>query len=182
MKKLSVFPALLLCVCLVACNRESTPAAVRPAVSTADNTVTVPAEAQSPYGLRIDEDVLISQVTPAEDSQISLLSDYTKEFVTDYYFGKGPDSVSNKNAVMSKKGPMHREAVFSWTCAAQNATFTLAYATQADFSDVKTLETEATEVKVPDLYTGATYYWQIITLSIFIVWQAVTGQAHWLFF
>lgn len=163
MKKFFAILALLLSLSLVACKGESAPAADRIQTSSTESATSAPAEIRSDYGIRVDEEVLICRITPAEGERVRLISEYTNEFVTDYYFGKGPDSVSNKNAAMSKKGAMHQEVLFSWNCTAENATFTLAYATQADFSDAKTLETDKTEVTITGLHTASAYYWQVVT-------------------
>lgn len=147
MKVLALFLAILLCLSLLACAPES-------AQSTSSEETVL-------WGQRVDEQVLISQPHPAQESQVSLISDYTRAFVTDYYFGKGQEVVKPENQLT--KGPLHQNVTFSWVCAEDNIGFTLVYATDPDFSNAKTLETEQPQVEVPGLFTAATYYWQVIT-------------------
>lgn len=160
MKRLALLLVLILSLNLFGCNGTTAPSTVQTMPPITENVTTAPVES---YGVRVDEQVLISQVEPADGSEVCLISDYSKSFLTDYYFGKGPHTVSYKNDVMTKKGPMHRNLTFSWTCTAENTGYTLIYATMPDFSDRKAVETEKSQVEVAGLYIASSYYWQVIT-------------------
>lgn len=123
-------------------------------------------QAQQPQqmlGVRVDEEQIIADIIPAQNETISLVSTQVTDFLDGYFFGKGPEVVSAANGLVVKREPLYQDVTFSWSCTESNSGYTLAYATKADFSDVITLETQASSVTVAGLLVAKTYYWQVVT-------------------
>ena len=148
MRKMQLFSLLLAaCLLLVACVQTEAP----------------PETTQPVLGHRIDETVLISNISPASGETVSLIGEYAAIFLEDYHFGKGPETVSKQNTVSLRKGPLYNDLTFSWECTGDYTGFTLAYATNKNFSDALTVETEEPTATLSNAFVGKTYFWQVVT-------------------
>ena len=146
-KRLLCLVIALLTLCTACCNTHLPPETTQ----------------QQLLGNRVDEPLLISEASPANGESVSLVGEYVEAFLKDYHFGKGPETVSSKNDVNLHKGPLYKDITFSWSCAEECDSFTLAYATDEAFSDVITVETEKPKVVVSGAFVGTTYFWQVVT-------------------
>jgi len=122
-----------------------------------------PAQPQQLLGVRVDDEKIISDISPAQDEELTLVNTQVEDFLDGYFFGKGPEVVKAQSGLAVKREPLYRDVAFSWSCSEVNKGYTLAYATKSDFSDVITRETQESSITVSGLFVAKTYYWQVVT-------------------
>lgn len=113
--------------------------------------------AEGEFQTRVDKKQLISKITPAQGETVSTITKELETFLQGHALGKGlavAESVSSD---------IYQPVTFSWECKKANNGYTLRYATLRDFSDVTEFYTDEPVFRVDSLFTGCTYYWQVIT-------------------
>jgi protein-tyrosine phosphatase len=113
--------------------------------------------AEGKFQTKVDTKQLITQITPSQGETVSTVTKEVESFLQGYALGKGlaaAETVTND---------IFQPVTFSWECAKTNNGYTLRYTTMQDFSDVTEVSTVVPEIQVDSLFTGCTYYWQVVT-------------------
>ena len=118
------------------------------------NTVT---GAEGDFQTKVDKKQLITQITPSQGEKVSTVTKELETFLQRYAFGKGLSVAETVNK------DIFQPVTISWECDTTNNGYTLRYTTKQDFSDVTEVSTKEPEIQVDSLFTGCTYYWQVVT-------------------
>lgn len=113
--------------------------------------------AEGNFGTQVDKKQVITQITPAVGETVTLVSNDLVNFMKGHGLGKG------LGVAGSVQEDMNRPLTLTWQCDKANKGYTVRYATKTDFSDVVEVKTEEATLVLDALFTGTTYYWQIVT-------------------
>lgn len=113
--------------------------------------------AEGNFGTQVDKKQVITQITPAVGETVTLVSNDLVNFMKGHGLGKG------LGVAGSVQEDMNRPLTLTWQCDKANKGYTVRYATKTDFSDVVEVKTEEATLVLDALFTGTTYYWQVVT-------------------
>ena len=113
--------------------------------------------AEGEFGTQVDKKQVITQITPAVGETVTLVSNDLISFMKGHALGKG------LGVAGSVEDDMNKPVTLTWQCEKANNGYTVRYATKTDFSDVVEVKTEEATLVLDALFTGTTYYWQIVT-------------------
>lgn len=113
--------------------------------------------AEGEFGTQVDKKQIITQITPAVGETVTLVARDLINFMNGHALGKG------LGVAGSVQEDMNTPVTLTWECSKENNGYTVRYATKTDFSDVVEVKTEEATLALDSLFTGTTYYWQIVT-------------------
>ena len=109
------------------------------------------------FNTTVSKKTVVSNVIPAQDAEVSLITDELKNFLNGYALGKGLTVAGQGDKELAQS------VTLSWECDAANNGFTVIYTTNKDFSDAVQEHTNKKKLELEGLFVATTYYWQIVT-------------------